>query len=195
MSFYGLKSQKVVEKLFPLFETTSFQINAENCYKLRVSTHSLQEVLVKASMEGEYQNDIIITSKHEGATFFLETAFHKLFNNPNDKLSAHKIVSVFLDIVLPKGTSVKLLGGTTSINISGEYDKMEVVNMDENIILDSVKGNISVKSFSGNVFLNAELGNVEANSKFGTVYSKTILKGGSNFVLNTVNGNIYINKE
>ena len=193
--FYGLNAQKILKQTIPIGNISFLQINSENCYKVKLSTHNSNEIILAASLEGEYQNDIVVSSIQEGATLFLETKFQMLFNNPNDKLSAHKIVSVFLDIVLPKGLSVKLLGNSTKIDLSGEYNKVEIHNIDENIILQNVEGNILAKSFSGSIILNIESGEVSANSKFGSVYSGTILKGKSNFIVNTVNGSIYINKE
>ncbi len=192
---YSLNAQKKLEKVIPLNDIAFFQINSENCYKVKLRTHNINEIFVKAYIEGEYQNDIIIVTTQQITTLFIGAEFQVLFENPNDKLSAHKVISISLDIVIPKWMSVKLLGGSTSINLSGQYNKIEVYSMDKNVVLQRVEGNVFVQSFSGDVILNIESGKVDANSKFGHVYSNDILKGDSNFIVNTVNGSIYINKE
>ena len=76
-------------------------MNAANCFKVEFHTGDGNEINIEAEIEGEYSQDLDLKVNTNGTTVLIEAGFAPSFENPNDKLSAHKVVSILLKITIP----------------------------------------------------------------------------------------------
>ena len=187
-------AQKVVKKSIISPSISLISIDASNCFEIYIDTQDTDEMGVAAKIEGEYQNDLQLNIEKKGTTIHVNTGFNPDFINPNDKLSAHKVVSISLHIVLPKNSNVQIYGNDCNINIIGVYDQLNVALNDGFCTLNASIKKATVDTQSGNISLKTKEATIQATSKFGRVKSDSIPTGKNLFILSTVTGNIVLNR-
>lgn len=187
-------TQKIVHKTILNPGISFVGIDANNCYDIILATANTDEMTVEAKIDGEYTTDLVLTVKEEGSAILIGTGFQPNFVAPNDKLSAHKVVSIALIIVLPQNKSVDLYGTSCNIAISGIYEKLKVSLNDGRCQVDNVSGIVEVISQSGDIWVSSSQADITATSKFGRVQEDDIPHGVNEFVLTTINGNIHLTK-
>ncbi|NER14447.1 hypothetical protein GWK08_13415 [Leptobacterium flavescens] len=189
-----LFAQKTVEKTVVGTLLKGIKVDAHNCFKIEIGTHASPKIRVESSIDGEYSDDLVISVLEKEDHLVIRAGFSPLFKNPNDKLSAHKVISIYLNILVPEGFEVDLLGGGVRTDISGKIKDLKVV-LDNGICsIRDFYGNAEVSTRNGNIFLEARQAEVESESRYGQVKSEDIEPGKSKITLKTVNGDIYVSK-
>lgn len=192
---YGtINAQKLVKKSVVNPETVSINIDTSNCFELILGTSNTNEVWVEAQIDGEYSKDLLLKVINEGSSVNIGTGFQPSFIAPNDKLSAHKIISIALKISVPKEMNVSIKGAYTNVMVSGEYAKIHVVLEDGACQLLNIKGAASINTKSGAIDVFSNGARVKTKNSFGTTTGKIEAIGDDIFELTTITGNIHLNK-
>lgn len=192
ISFGGLQAQKVIKKSIVNTNVSSFQIDTANCFELELIASATDELLVEAAIDGEYSEDLIVKINQAGSTYLISAGFRPNFIIPNDKLGAHKVVSIALRISLPAFTKVDVTGTNCDVRARGMYSFLKVVSDDGQCTLNQVGQNTIVKTQSGHINLLGEGGNVIAASKYGKVINEYFPEGENDFSLHSITGNIRV---
>ncbi|MEM1259369.1 MAG: hypothetical protein AAGH81_12620 [Bacteroidota bacterium] len=174
-------------------KTRYIQIDGNNCFQLVLNTHQSNLLKVEASMEGEYAKDLVVKLEEDGKNIGISTDFLPSFKNPNDKLSAHKVISVVLHITLPELMTTSVHGTHTNITVEGKYKDLSITLSDGNCTLNTVYGKVIVKTQTGEIVVNEARGDVTAKSRYGKVRKGAVPKGDEIYVLQSVEGTITIN--
>lgn len=95
--------------------------------------------------------------------------FQPLFINPNDKLSAHKVVSIALEISVPEYKNVDVFGTNTNLYAKGIYEDLNITLSDGRCNLENVSESVEVTTQKGDILLAAPSGNITAESVYGKV--------------------------
>ena len=186
----GLQAQKLIKKSHINSHISFFQIDTSNCFNLELGTSVGDELIVEAVIDGEYSKDLIIKISEEGNTLVVSAGFQPNFINPNDKLSAHKVISIALKIILPQQHDVKVLGTNCNVEVSGSFKALEVILDDGRCILKGVEESVKVLTQTGDISLYSPKGHVLAETKYGIVSKEDIPEGDNTFALHSVSGNI-----
>ncbi|WP_036380525.1 hypothetical protein [Muricauda sp. MAR_2010_75] len=189
-----VQGQKLVKKAFIGPRTQSIQIDSRYCYQIDVQTAKTKEVLVEASIEGEYSEDLLVSLEEKGTTVRISAGFQPNFINPNDKLSAHKVVSIALHITVPQYKNVSIFGTNSNVQVKGSYQNLNVKLSDGRCELDNVSETVEVTTQKGDIWLNAKNGSILAESAYGQVENNQIPTGHNQYILKTVEGNIHLRK-
>ncbi|MEJ1221289.1 hypothetical protein [Sediminicola sp. 1XM1-17] len=189
-----LQAQKTVKKTIVNPKGSFVQIDAENCFEVKLETTNSSDLIVNAAMDGEYNPNLMVNVSQEGATIFVSAGFQPNFIVPNDKLSAHKVVSIALRIKVPQYGNVKVFGSSCNVIAGGRYQHLEVVLNDGRCELDDVGQNSTVRTQSGDILVSSAKARVSASSAYGEVSGDSIPPGNHNFKLQTVTGNIVLRK-
>ncbi|NAS12561.1 hypothetical protein [Poritiphilus flavus] len=190
----GLLGQKLIEKKLISPGIRSVQVDTANCFEVELQNSASEELTVEASIEGEYSKDLLVKISEEGTTLKVSAGFQPNFRNPNDKLSAHKVVSIALIVRIPQFRQVKVYGTNSNITVSGNYKALSVTLDDGRCILNNVGYDTAVTTASGDILVYSEAGIVDALSKFGTVKDTRIPPGDNRYLLRTTSGNVTISK-
>lgn len=170
------------------------QVDATNCFIVEVQTNKGNEITIEAEMEGEYSQDLDLEVSTNGTTLIVETGFSPSFENPNDKLSAHKVVSILLKLNIPQHKQLEIFGTNSRVVVEGVFKELNISLSDGACVLNKVEANAKVKSQSGHIEIISGGAQISAESKYGTVSSNKIPYGNSIFKLQTVTGNIDLSK-
>ncbi len=197
LSFFcllNLQGQKLVKKAFLSERTKDIEINSEHCYLVDLYTANTNEIHVEAEIEGEYSKDLVITIEENETTVLISAGFQPNFNNPNDKLSAHKIISIKLNITVPNDKRVFVYGTNSNVTMKGNYENLKVKLLDGNCSIDNVGDRVEVTTQKGNILLIADNGNIMVESTYGKVVKEHIPQGQNQYSLKTIEGNINLRK-
>ncbi len=187
-----LSAQKLAQKKLINSATTAVQIDLSNCYELQLETSDTNEMIVEARIEGEYEKDLALRIVEEGSTLLVGVGFRPNFVNPNDKLSAHKVVSIALKISLPKDKNVIVFGSSSNVAVRGNYETLKVTLNDGSCTMYNVQGQVYVVTQSGTINASAKAAVILSNSKYGSIEKQFIPKGNSQYNFSTVTGNIQL---
>ena len=194
LAFYEVTAQKVIRNTIVDPTISMISIDASNSFEIEMVTHTENEMMIEAAIEGEYQDDLQLKIDFEGTTINVGAGFDSNFKNPNDKLSAHKVISIALKILLPEYKNVVVFGKECNVNISGNY-KLLKVNLDDGLCaLNSVSEKAMITTQSGNITVNSSEAKIVADSKYGKVTGDTFEVGENQYILSTITGNIVLNR-
>ncbi len=194
LSFGLLNAQRTVRKTVLNPETSHVLINAANCFKIDLSTTASKEIVVEAHIEGEYKNDLLVKIEEEGPSIAISAGFHPNFIKPNDKLSAHKVISISLKLNIPENMKVSLLGTNTNVYAKGNYGDLQVTLDDGSCNIHAIHGTVHALTRSGDIHVRSKGANIVTNNSFGSISENNIPKGPNYFNLITTTGNIYLKK-
>jgi hypothetical protein len=190
----GIHGQKIIRKTILNPHISLIQIDANNCYEIGIKTTKSQELSIEAVIDGEYNEDQLVSVRQQGATILIETGFQPNFISPNDKLSAHKVISISLTIRMPEDKNVEVFGTNSTVRITGTYEYLKVTLDDGRCYLEQVSRSAYISTKSGDILANCAEGTINAFSKYGTVQSDTIPHGKNYYSLTSTTGNISIHK-
>jgi hypothetical protein len=187
-------SQKLIEKELVNPETKFIEINTANCFLVTMATHRGKQLKIEASMEGEYARDLSIALEEKGSNILIGANFLPSFTPPNDKLSAHKVISISLSVTLPEYMKVKVYGTRSNVFAKGSYTDLSVILADGNCTLNKIAEKVTVKTQKGEIVVHGARGTVDTKSEYGRVIKGDISKGEAYFNLYSVEGDILVNK-
>jgi len=194
LSFCFNHAQKIVKKSLVDSSISLIQIDATDSYRICLSTADTDKVVVEAVIDGEYKNDLLLKVIKDGATLKIGTGYQPNFKNPNDKLSAHKVISIALNIVVPEYQQVLIFGTNSNIEAMGRYKNLKVILDDGYCRLSDISESADVNTQSGEIEVLSSRGFFTATSKYGTILKEEIPEGDNHFILTTATGHIKIKK-
>lgn len=189
-----LFAQKIIKKTLINPESKSFQLDVTNSYQVNLSTSDSQEIIIAATLDGEYQKDLLVGIEEEGSNVMITAGFQPNFVNPNDKLSAHKVVSIALDVVLPRNVTATVFGTQANVVAKGVYERLNINLSDGDCRLKEISEKIEVKTQTGNIYLNTKSGDINAQSSYGELFTDSIPLGNTIFNLRSVEGDIHVKR-
>jgi len=192
-TFLGFTQKRVARSILDT-SITNIQIDAAACYRVVLSTIAAKEISVEAQIEGEYSDDLELGFVTQGNTLVVNAGFNPEFKNPNDKLSAHKVVSIALKILVPEFKNVSLVGTSTRVIADGNYKELTISLADGSCELRKAGEMVKVKTYSGTILLYETAAKIKTESKYGEVSNNPIPLGFAQYDLRTVMGKIKLYK-
>lgn len=189
-----IMAQKVIQEQLDGSQITTVSISGDTMFRIEISTEETREINLTLKVEGENFEQVILESQIENDTLFVGSAYQPLFIPPDDKLSAHKKISIELTMVIPSRLIVNISSDIASVFANGIYSNFMAELINGHFTSNNFKGNLLVNTIYGNINLRTNAGQINAESKNGNVMQEKINKGENRISLNSVNGNISIIK-
>lgn len=190
----ALLGQKAVRKSYPAPYGTLVQIDTDKSFEAEITAYEGDKLIVDARLDGEYAEALSVNITKEGSTLLVTTEFDPGFIHPNDKLSAHKVVSVALSIKVPANLDVQVFGTSCNVIMTGAFRNVDVALNDGSCTLNQVAHTVNVQTQSGNINLNSLRGVIRAVSHYGQVVQEEIPQGDEFYELETVSGDITLER-
>ena len=182
--------QKVVSKSVEFPAGSVARIDARQCYVLQLDTRAGGEMVVEARMEGEYGGYNAIQLTREGNTLHLAAGFEPLFRKPNDKLGAHKVVSISLKILVPENRTVEILADDAQLEVHGLYEHLQILQASGYCGVYDAGRYVEIRTQTADILVASHAADIVANSRYGRVAPNGIPPGEAHFELYTISGNI-----
>jgi len=168
--------------------------NLNNVFQIKVHTVATHQVKISAQSEGEYANYFVLTEQKKGNMFVISGNITFTFPNFQDKLSAHKMHAISVEIWVPRNLQIVLHSDVANVKASGNYNSFYADLASGNCFLTNIQGRISASSVFGDIFLFANTGNLITETNLGVVSKVKLEKGKSTYLLKTNKGNITVKK-
>lgn len=192
--FLPAYNQKKVVKTLLSPDISAIRIDGQQCFSIELKTADVPEVVVQAMMEGEYQREVLLLAEKQAGTLVISTGFSPDFKLPNDKLGAHKVLSIRLEVTLPLYQDVSVYAGSCFVETYGQYQYLSIIQNDGQCRLNHTAENTLVRTQSAKITASVAKGVIQAKSRYGKVEIANIPSGDPTFNLNSTQGDILVRR-
>jgi len=149
-------SQKQISKEFEALGIEKISIVSDAIFKVSINTTLEKKITIAATFEGELFDKVFLNVKQHDNNLELTTSFLPDFIPINDKLAAHKLLSIELVLKIPKGFVIEIQSELASLIAIGEYKNIQASLQSGNCDLFDFSGNATIKTFEGNIHIEAQ---------------------------------------
>lgn len=193
--FYSVKAQNSFQDILPQDQVETIKINANQIFKIEVSTHDLHEIHINSQIDGEYQQQFLIAHSIQREILSLQLEQNPVLSIPDDKRNAHKVIAAKLQLLIPKGLNIDIKSDIASVFLAGSF-KMVTIQLLEGLC--HIEGNAIeslVNTVEGNITVKASDGKVMAKSRYGTILLDSLNTSDVLWSLESIRGNIKVLKK
>lgn len=190
----SILAQSKWEKKIDAPEVHSLSIELGFIQNLMVSTGNSDQYVIKTSSEGEYRDQVMLVSKEVDHWLEIYPQWAPSFIAPNDKLSAHKVRALNLELIVPKGKTLEIRGEQAVVSVQGEYKEVVLRLGSGRVNLRYSSEESDIRTDSADVFLTVPYGDIQASSVEGKVIGSIPLNTRFHYKLASQKGSIYLNK-
>jgi hypothetical protein len=144
-------AQKITQRTLAIDNVEEVRINTEKIFQLNIYSTHQKNITVETRMEGEYYRDVKVATATKNKQLQLSCELVEGFQMPNDKLSAHKVFAITMNIYIPKQLKVQLEGDETQVYVRGSYKKFWAVLLTGNYTLEDLVGEVKIQTKKGNI--------------------------------------------
>ena len=189
-----LSAQKSTEKMWHADAINTVLINGDNVFNINVTNSPTNTIVLKVKIEGEHANQLIIVDSIVNQTLYISSSFQPLFVKDNDKLSAHKVMSVEYQLLVPKNIKLEIKSNIGAVHLVGAYSSIFVELNQGNCNLKQFLGDASINTVNGDINIETNNAKVEAYTKTGNIVLTQFKYAKYNISCRTINGNIKVTK-
>ncbi|MFV8225234.1 hypothetical protein [Christiangramia aquimixticola] len=187
-------SQRDTREILDAEQVRNIHIDTDEVFKIEVLSSKSPGIRIKTHSEGEYYDEIILETRIIDKTLMITTRYPQILSGGYDKLSAHKVFSLEIEIELPENLYLTVDSNIASLITHGKFRTVQV-NLNQGYCqLFDFTGSAVVNTYYGNIMVETSIGKIEANSRNGNVNISELLPGRNSIKLNSVDGNILVRK-
>lgn len=169
-------------------------ILADEIFQVEINTASKNSVEIKSISEGEYLQHIHVQSKIAGEKLVLTSAYQEILTSGFDKLSAHKVYAVNLQLSIPENLKVTVISNLASVYAQGSFRYFEVELKSGRCELINFQGEALINTYGGDVWVETNRANVDAQTNHGKIQVDKSLKSGEPIHIKSISGDIKVMK-
>lgn len=169
-------------------------IDTDEVFKINVSATNTNMIKIKTRSEGEYYNLIAINFKRFGDRLVLQSAYAEDLTGGFDKLSAHKIFSIELELEIPENLVVSINSNIASVIGNGKFESFSANLKQGACRLEIFQGNANINTYNADIWVETSNASLDVSSRNGTVEVSKRIKGPKTIKLRSLNGNISVLK-
>jgi hypothetical protein len=172
-------AQKDLSRTYSAKNLENITIDANGVHTLKITATPTEEIAVNVHLEGETSEEIVVKEHMEGAQLALGFGSWPFAKTIDDKLAAHKIVSVEVTLSIPEDLVVSITSNTASVAANGVFEILYVDIEDKNCVLTSFTGDANLKTKSGTIKVKVQNNTTVAKAitTYGTVQNNLGDKG------------------
>lgn len=166
-------------------------IDADEAFQINVTESDKNTISIKVNTEGEYADHTVLAFLEDENTLAVRTAIAPYYEMPNDKLAAHKVISIAIELSLPPEKKIQITSRLASLYIEGHHQNIQALLESGHCKASRFEGNASIKTTTGDIAI-AALAHVSgiANSTYGRVINRLPKHKSFTIDAQSVNGDI-----
>ena len=189
-----LLAQKTIERQFQASNIEAINLDGTGSFEIYVESANVDVISVKTAVEGEYIDQVILLTNIKNNELNIGTEYQPLFTIPDDKLSAHKVMSIVFHLKLPKGLNVDISSDIGSVVVTGHFGQLTTELNRGHFVAKNFSGLALVNTIDGNIEVETNYAKVSLDTKNGQVSQEKLVLGTNNLSLHSINGNISVTK-
>jgi len=171
---------------------TKVELEVDAVSKVSLKTHKENYILLHSVTEGEYRDDFFLLHQVIDGVFYISSNYDLKLEDGFDKLSAMKVFSVEIELLIPENLSVFISSSTASVEALGRFYELNTALKSGSILLKNYEGNAHVNTYNGNIDISAVDAKVVANSRNGIVQIANFEVKRYFIEIISINGNINV---
>jgi hypothetical protein len=187
-------AQKQLQKSISASGIENVEIIIDKVFEVQIVASKTQNINIKAWAEGEHNEHLLITTINQANTLKIGCEYQPEFREYNDKLSAHKIISMKMQIEIPENLKCYIKSDIANAMISGKFNKLMVELKSGFCLAKNFYGNATINTYSGDIVMHTNYAIVNALTSNGTLVRDKIIPGTNKIALKSVNGDIKLIK-
>lgn len=167
----SLYAQKRLTQTYDATAIKELYINSNEIFKIKITTGEVREITVATIIDGEtFASTLLNTSTNDGV-LKITTGKTPDYIPFNDKLAAHKVLAIELEITIPRGLDVSIYSTLASVDTYGKLGQVRIdlgrghFKGEEFRFRESAK----INTISGSIYVSSNLVNVTAQSRNGKI--------------------------
>lgn len=188
----AVSAQKETTEVIDAESLRAISINSEEIYKVSVTTAPVKYITITTRSNGEYYNDIRLESQIQENVLLLRSRYREVLQSGFDKLSAHKVFSMEIQLEIPEGMSVEIISNLSSVFMEGKYHGVLIQVKTGSVFLKDFNGDAIVNTFEGNINVQAKNAQYEVETRHGGLEIPKEANGTNFLKLTSINGNIKV---
>jgi len=188
-------AQKILEKSWDAADVQRLEIISDQVFKIKIVSAATETIRLITRIEGENFENVVVNVFEEQHTLLLTTGYTPYFEAANDKLAAHKVISIEMELLLPSHIAVFIQGAIVSVDTEGTFRKIHLELDTGNCLLTNFNGDAQLNTKNGNITVYGD-SNVFAigETKRGTLRNELSSPGKFSVKAQSVNGDIILLK-
>lgn len=188
----SVHAQKETTQVLEAGNINTIILSSDEIYRVAIKTAPVHSITIRSKADGEYFNDISLESEIRQNTLFLKSRFREILQSGFDKLSAHKVFAMELELEIPEEMTLEIKSNVASVFMKGDYEQVLIQLKTGSAFLKDFIGDAIINTYDGNIELDTENAQVEANSRHGKVSVPDSGLGVNRIKLTSINGNIKV---
>jgi len=190
----SLHAQRDTREIFNASGIESIDILTDEVFKITITATNTNRIRLITHSEGEYFNQILVQTKVDNGNLSIKTSYPQELTGGFDKLSAHKVFSLELELEIPKDLEISVDSNIASLITTGTFNQLTANLKDGYCDLREFAGNATINTYDGNIRVETASGLVEAVSRNGKVEIPEHFSGRNPIKLKSIDGNILVLK-
>lgn len=184
-------AQKIIEREIDAAHLAVIEINSNDLFAIRISSEKTNKIKIKTRIEGENFENVVLSIVEKNETLTIIPEYSPYFNVKNDKLAAHKVIAIELDLFIPENFEIYIKSTLASIETLGSFKLISALLERGNCTFNTFKGNAIVKTNRGEIIIyaNRETTGI-AISKYGLVINELSNSGVYSIKAESIRGDI-----
>lgn len=194
LSSFFIYGQKRLLQTYDVNDIQSLYINSDEIFQIKITSTVTDQITIRTQIEGETFESSLLNSKIEDRTLHITTGYTPDFIPFNDKLSAHKILSIVLEITLPEYMNINVNSSLASIEGIGSYGNVSI-NLGRGTcrLFDfRFRESATIHTISGPIYIETENAEITAQSRNGNVVIPVGVTGIKALHLKSIHGDITV---
>lgn len=187
-------SQKDTREIIDADKIKKISINTDEVYHLEIISTETSQVRIKTHSEGEYYDNIALETLVKGEELSITTQYPERLTGGFDKLSAHKVFSLAVELEIPEGLEVTIKSNIASLQTKGDFKSIYADLKQGYCNLLEFTGIAVINTYSGNILVETSAGLIDANSRNGNLEIPEFLPGRNPLRLTSIDGDIMVRK-
>ena len=188
--------QKLLEETFYDKDIEGLYIKSDEIFEIHLSASSSDHITIGTRIEGETFESSLLKTRVENNILKIETGKTPGFEPFNDKLSAHKVLSIVLYIELPEDMNIDIFSTLASVDAQGRFGQVQI-NLGRGgcrLVDFHFRESATINTLTGTINVEVDTADIHAQSRNGSIVIPLGFTEGFPLVLKTIHGNILVSK-
>ncbi len=184
-------AQKIVEREIDATNLSAIEINSDEFFSIQITSGKTDKIKIKTRIEGEYYENVVLSILRQKELIKIMPEFSPFFDAKNDKLAAHKVLALEMELEIPEDYKIQIKSDLASIYIAGKFNSINAILGNGNCVFNDFTRNASLKTVHGSIVVYANKSVIgTAISKSGTIINELFKEGNYTIHAESITGDI-----
>lgn len=192
----SVAAQKRLSQTYDAANIKELYINSNEIFEITINARDTDQIIMHTIIDGEIFASTLLNAAIANNVLKITTGKTPDYIPFNDKLAAHKVLAIELEIIIPIGLDVSIYSTLASVDTYGKLGQVRIdlgrghFKGEEFRFRESGK----INTISGSIYISSNLVNVTAQSRNGKVDIPPTQAEGPLLAIKSIHGDVTVVK-